>query len=153
MADATRELMIMSVHPRHLHKIITGIKTVELRKTRPSVGGGQPVALYATSPTRAVLATCTISRVVAGAPHDLKNDLLGAAQVTSTEYDKYFAGADRAVGLYLQTVLMLPEPITLDHIRLTNTWHPPQTWHFVAAERLSNFVGNHQSLASIGALL
>ena len=153
MADATRELMIMSIHPRHLDKIITGAKTVELRKTRPSVRDGQPVALYATSPTRAVVATCMINRVAVGRPTDLKDNLLGAAQVTSLEYDKYFAGSDRAVALYLEDVLTLPEPITLDHIRLTDRWHPPQTWHFVAAERLSTFVGSHRSLASMGAVL
>lgn len=135
------KLMVMSVHTRHASSILAGRKTVELRKTRPSVSAGQRVALYATSPTQAVVATCVIGSVDVGKPRELKSDLLEAASVTSDEYDTYFAGSTQAVGLHLRDVVMLPRPITLASIRERRTWHPPQTWHFMDADRFAIFIG------------
>ena len=91
MADSTR-LMVMSIHTRHVNNIILGDKTVELRKTRPVVAAGQPVALYATSPTQAVVAICLIDRIEVGHPQVLRDDLLERAAITSDEYDAYYAG-------------------------------------------------------------
>lgn len=143
-------LMVMSVHTRHADSIMRGEKTVELRKTRPAVASGQPVALYATSPTQAVVATCVIDRIEVGDPQNLKHVLLKRASVTAEEYDAYFAGSPQVVALHLAHVVVLSHPITLDSIRNRRSWHPPQTWHFFTRERLAQLAPNH---AGIEALL
>ena len=149
MADNASKLMIMSIHPRHIQRILQGEKTVELRKTRPAVEAGQPAALYATAPTSAVVATCVIDRVVVGIPGQLRSALLGPARVTAQEYDAYLSGSPQAVALYLRNVSVLNEPITLDHIRQSQAWHPPQTWHFLHPDHLSDLVGNHTALSQL----
>lgn len=140
-------LMVMSIHTRHANSIMRGDKTVELRKTRPLVAAGQPVALYATSPTQAVVATCVIDSVEVGDPRELKDELLERASVSSIEYDTYFADSPQAVALNLTNVVMLAHPITLDSIRERRSWHPPQTWHFLGADRVAAFMGSRLSTA------
>ncbi len=112
MADNASKLMIMSIHPRHIQRILQGEKTVELRKTRPAVEAGQPAALYATAPTSAVVATCVIDRVVVGIPGQVRSALLGPARVTAQEYDAYLSGSQQAVAIYLRDVSVLNEPIS-----------------------------------------
>lgn len=142
--------MVMSIHTRHAESIMRGEKTVELRKTRPLVAAGQPVALYATSPTQAVVAMCVISRVEVGDPGELRDDLLHRASVSGDEYDAYFAGSAQAVALHLTEVVVLSDPITLDSIRTRRSWHPPQTWHFFTRERLTQLAAaNHAGLEDL----
>ena len=152
MADSTR-LMVMSIHTRHVNSIILGDKTVELRKTRPVVAAGQPVALYATSPTQAVVAICLIDRIEVGHPQVLRDDLLERAAITSDEYDAYYAGSPRAIALPLADLVALSNPITLDSIRMRRSWHPPQTWHFFTRERLAQLAANHAGLEDLLAVM
>lgn len=135
-------LMVMSVHTKHANSIMRGEKTVELRKTRPLVEAGQPVALYATSPTRAVVATCVIDSVEVGDPRELKDVLLERASITSAEYDAYFSDSSQCVALHIRNVSVLSQPITLDSIRQRRSWHPPQTWHFLNSDRVAAFMGS-----------
>lgn len=152
--DATpARLMVLSVHPRHAARIISGHKTVELRRTRPNVKVGQPVALYVTSPTSAVLATCRIAHVNIGAPNDVKPRVLEAAGVTNEQYDRYYDRCERAVVLHLSDVTEVPHPITLHQIRETSAWHPPQTWHFMNRELLVRRFGAHSSWPHLSAIL
>lgn len=152
MAPSSR-LMVMSIHTRHANSIMRGEKTVELRKTRPVVASGQPVALYATAPTQAVVAMCVISRIETGDPRELRNALLQRASVTGDEYDAYFTGSPQAVALHLTNVVVLPHPITLDSIRKRRSWHPPQTWHFFSRERIEQIASNHASLEGLLAAM
>lgn len=152
MATSSR-LMVMSIHTRYANSIMRGEKTVELRKTRPLVSAGQPVALYATSPTQAVVATCIIDRVEVGDPRELRSDLVPRASVTCDEYDAYFAGSTQAVALHLGEVVVLPHPITLGSIRTRRPWHPPQTWHFFTRERLAQLAANHAGLEDLMAAM
>lgn len=128
-------LMVMSIRPNHIINILSGTKTIELRRTRPTIQPGQRAALYATAPASAIVATCTIDHLEVGSPTDLKESLIFSAQVSSSEYDTYFAGARHAVALHLRDIDPLDQPLTLDQIRKSQPWHPPQTWHFMASSR------------------
>jgi predicted transcriptional regulator len=57
-ADTPDRVMMLSIHPRHVEKILDSSKTVELRRTRPAVSPGQPVAISGTVPSAALVATC-----------------------------------------------------------------------------------------------
>ena len=66
--DTSGRLMLLSIHPVYVEQILTGTKTVELRRTRPDVAPGQPVVIYATTPAAALVATCRIDRVEIDSP-------------------------------------------------------------------------------------
>jgi predicted transcriptional regulator len=146
--------MMLSIHPRHVEKILEGTKSVELRRTRPLVTPGQPVAIYATLPSGALVATCRISEVHAGAPASIWRLVGGDTGVTRAEFDGYFEGAAFAVALRLDAVTALAGEISLKQLRAQGRrFHPPQTWHFLDRQRLIQLVGKHPSSSALTGLL
>jgi len=146
-------LMLLSIHPRNVEKILTGIKTVELRRTRPAVAPGQPVAIYATTPSAALVATCRIERVEVGAPSAVWAASGGLAAVTKEEFDRYFEGSAAAVALHLSAVAVLRRSVPLTKIREQGVFHPPQTWHYLDRFRLRRLFGEHPSFAALQCLI
>jgi predicted transcriptional regulator len=146
-------LMVMSIHPRHVQAILRGTKTVELRRTRPDIEPGQPVAIYATTPSAALVATCQIARIQVDTPARLWAAVHDNAAVRRQEYDDYFGGAEVAVALHLSAVTPLTNAVTLSQMRSAGPFTPPQTWHFFDRRRLSALLGRHPSTPVLTGLL
>jgi len=154
VSDSANRVMVLSIHPRHVEKILQGTKSVELRRTRPLVSPGQPVAIYATLPSGALVATCRISEVQAGSPASIWGAVGAVTGLTRAEFDSYFEGADTAVALHLEAVAALAGEITLDDLRAhEHGFHPPQTWHFFDRQRLVQLIGKHPSSSALTSLL
>jgi predicted transcriptional regulator len=154
VSGSADRVMVLSIHPRHVEKILDGTKSVELRRTRPLVAPGQPVAIYATLPSAALVATCQISEVRAGTPASIWQSVGGMTGLTRAEFDTYFAGAEFAVALHLDAVSALGSEITLGELRAHGRgFHPPQTWHFFDRQRLVQLVGKHPSSRALTSLL
>jgi len=151
-ADPDR-LMLLSIHPSFVAKILDGSKTVELRRTRPAVDDGQPVVIYATAPSAAVVASCSVAEIRTGTPAEIWPMVSALVGVSRAEYDQYFAGSQTAVAIYLNDVQALADQVTLTHLRSTGHFHPPQTWHFLDRARLLQLVGRHPAGASLSDLL
>lgn len=147
-------LMLLSIKPRHVHNILTGAKTVELRRIRPNVDAGQPVAVYATMPAAAVVATCRVGQVDIGLPSAIKAQHLDRTGISGDEFDNYFAGSSQAVAIHLGEVAVLDSPVTLDQIRLRRgDYNPPQTWHYFDRTQLHDLLGHHGAHRELSALL
>lgn len=152
-STSPRGLMLLSIHPRHASLILAGSKTVELRRTRPSVQPGQPIAIYTTAPTSSLVATCRVDKVTTGAPDDLRETLLPKAGVLRDEYTSYFRGARLAVGIHLRDVQPLERHVGLEDMRRRTRFFPPQTWHFIDAPGLDRLVGGHEAHSALAAML
>lgn len=152
-SDLHARIMMLSVHPRHIVNILNGSKTVELRRTRPLIGAGQPVAIYATSPSAALVATCHIRDVEVGAPESIWQSVQSCSQVTRSEFDDYYSGTDVAVALHLEGISQLVKAVPLSHLRSQSRFHPPQTWHFLDLHQLTQLVGRHPSSRALTGLL
>lgn len=148
------DLMILSIHPRHVSSILTGKKTVELRRTRPNVTSGQPIVIYSTNPESALVAVGTVEQVEVSSPSSLRRAaLLRAAQISGQEYDAYFAGSQKAVALHLGNVAPLQNRVALSHLRQRRRYTPPQTWHFFDAAGLRALLGDHAAHDELMALI
>lgn len=147
-------LMLLSIRPRHVENILNGSKTVELRRIRPQVTTGQPVAIYATLPVAAVVATCRVRKMDVAVPAAIKARHLGHAAVSAAEFDVYFAGSDHAVAIHLDEIAVLENPVTLNEIRSRRSaYNPPQTWHFFNRSQLRDLLGNHVAHNYLSTLL
>lgn len=145
--------MMLSIHPQHVRRILDGVKTVELRRTRPAVEPGQPVAIYATSPLAAVVATCRIMRVEVQSPGALWASAGAAAAVRRQDFDEYFDGVSSAVALHLGGVKSLASAVSLSDLRSSGRFQPPQTWHFLDRARLTQLLGRHPAFTVLHGLL
>lgn len=147
------KLMMISIRPRHVAKIVSGHKSVELRRTRPAIVPGQPVAIYSTIPDAAIVAVCRVSTIDVDTPADLWRRVGDYSGIARLEFDGYFAGRDTAVALHLTDVCALQVPVPLGQLRNSGAFHPPQTWHFIGPDRIAQLVGDHPSRNTLDNLV
>lgn len=126
-----RDVMLLSVRPAHAQHIMTGRKTIELRRTRPAVAAGQIVAIYASAPRCAVIGTCRVSGIESGPPADIKATHLYATGIDDRAFDSYFQNTNKAVALHLELPHVLREPIPLARLKQSGRAAPVQTWRFL----------------------
>ncbi|RYV51852.1 ASCH domain-containing protein [Pengzhenrongella frigida] len=145
--------MLLSIHPRYVAKILDGSKTVELRRGRPAIVPGQPVAIYSTMPAASVVAFCRVSCIEISSPSELWNDVKKTAGVGRKEFEDYFRGSRTATALHLETIRPLAIPVSLADLRTSGPFHPPQTWHYLDWERVSNLFGDHPANGALNEML
>jgi predicted transcriptional regulator len=125
--------IFLSVKPRYAQAILSGHKTVELRRTRPQeLRPGSLIVLYASSPVKAVLGTAQVQSIVTTSPEALWTMVETGAGVTREEFDLYFQGTGEAVGIFVESPAMAPDPYALRDIqRDWPTFHPPQAFRYL----------------------
>ncbi len=124
--------LLVSVKPHYAGLLLTGAKTVELRRVRPKVGAGCLVLLYASSPTMEMVGTARISSVHSDnldAIWRLHADQTGVDRST---YDAYFDGRDVAVAITLTDVRPLSRGVPLAELRRRiSGFRPPQSFRYM----------------------
>jgi predicted transcriptional regulator len=127
---------IISIRPRFAEAILTGQKSVELRRRVPDLCIGTRLWIYATRPMAAVIGSVIVSEVHKGTPATIWKDFSAVAAITKFEYESYFDGSSEAVAIELQDAER-NNPIHIEVLR--NIWegfHPPQVLHFVAPKKI-----------------
>lgn len=129
--------ILISIKPKYLDLILSGRKTVELRKQSTRISPGTWLLLYASSPRRAVVGMARVAyreelRVAAiWAKHG------AAAGVSREEFRAYYAGAHRGVVLGLDEVRTYPVELPLRSMRdARRDFRPPQSYM-----RAPSFIG------------
>lgn len=128
-----RRPLLLSLRPRYAEAILTGAKTVELRRRSVNAPPGTPIILYASSPIMAIVGT---ARLREAQVLDLEsawqrhNRRLGLSR---GEFDAYLDGSARAFVLILSQVQILDEPLSLSRLREDGRFQPPQSFRYVAA--------------------
>src|SRR6266542_3119737 len=96
--------LLLSIKPTFARKILSGAKTIELRRVRPNMTPGDHVLIYSSSPEMALLGSAQVEEILSDTPSDLWGQVKDNASVSRTEYDAYFSGATTAIGIRLGTV-------------------------------------------------
>lgn len=151
VSDPLERVMLLSVHPMWAKRIIGGSKTVELRKTRPLVSHRQLVLIYSTKPTAAIVATCRITRVEVVEVSKAWASFGPKAEISESDLDQYLLGSKEAVGIHLESPHPLASPITLEFLRQSEPFHPPQTWHYLDPTALESLISDHDAWPEIEA--
>lgn len=130
-----REDMIMlSVSPTYARPIVSGAKSVELRRRAPRIADGTRAWLYSTLPVGEIVALLKIETVVE-APIAALWELYGPkASISKAAFDSYFAGLESGAALIIGDVQPLKTPISLQEMRRHGAFHPPQFYSRVSPE-------------------
>lgn len=127
--------------PRFAEMILRGDKTVELRRTAPSLPVGALVVIYATSPTRAVVGTAQLSAIHSASPTAIWEEFGLSVGLTRSEYRSYFAGVRRAVAICLGDLRRLPTAIPLAELQLRwADFRPPQSWRYLDHQEMTGVI-------------
>jgi len=133
--------IFLSVRPKHAEKILLGIKTVELRRMRPSISEGDRIVIYITSPKKEIRAISIVERIIFGKPEKLWKEAKDKAGVTRNEFEEYFNGAKAGVAIYIRNVQELSFPITLSTLReLWPNFMPPQSYRYISDREFSELL-------------
>jgi predicted transcriptional regulator len=119
--------ILISVHSKHVTDMLSGRKTVELRRRALRVLPGTRVWIYCTHPTAQVEVVATIEDVVTAPPSEIWELHGPSTGLLRDEFDSYFERVQIACALVLSSVRRLKTPIGLDSLRkVAKRFHPPQ---------------------------
>lgn len=131
MAIHARDVLI-SIQPDFVAKILSGKKTIELRKKPFPVNGGVRIWIYSTSPTSAIEATAFVSIVDADTPENIWKKYSSKCGISKDAYDAYYAGSSEAYALHINDAKRLDKKMKLDEIKnLSEGFTPPQYYRYL----------------------
>ena len=117
---------LISIRPRYAEAILTGEKTVELRRRIPAIDLGTRLWIYATRPLGAIVGSAIVDKIIEGTPVEIWDICMDRISIDRCEYDEYFAGADSALGIVLTDVTRR-RPIGIEKLReIQKGFHPPR---------------------------
>lgn len=128
--------LLISVKPRFASTLLEGIKSVELRRTRPRQV--EQVLLYEASPTMALVGGFAVDGMLGCAPSRLWAEVGKLAAVTRREFRTYFSGASVGWGILASNPWRYRKPIALSDLReLWPGFVPPQSYRYPSPAELS----------------
>jgi predicted transcriptional regulator len=124
--------MLLSVRPEYASRILSGEKTVELRRRFPmSEAIGATAFIYSSSPVRAVLCKATISDVKNLALTTLWRRHGATACISRKDFHDYFSGLDRGYAVLLKDVVALDSAVTAAELERLIDFVPPQSFRYL----------------------
>lgn len=130
MPDA--RALLVSVKPVYADLLLSGAKTVELRRVRPNVESGCLVLLYASSPQMEMVATAHVATIDSEDVDSIWSRYGVATGLDRLTYDRYFAGSPLAVAISLVDVQALTHRIPLAELRRRlSGFRPPQSFRYL----------------------
>ena len=137
MTDDLNELdpdrmVILSLKPRFAEAILAGVKTAELRRTEPKIVVPTRAILYATTPVRALLGTCIITKVRSADLTVLWREYGSRSDLHYHQFRQYFEGLDTGTALELTQPRAFSQRIPLRDLRAKpRGFRPPQSFAYV----------------------
>ena len=135
MAGGAEQVILMSIKPEFAHIILDGTKTVELRRVAPKAVPGTIVALYASSPERAIIGMFVLGGVETSSVSALWESVGRKSGLSRRAFRQYFMGASKAHALTVQEPSRFKRPISLRHIRFGFPgFRPPQSFRYLRGD-------------------
>jgi predicted transcriptional regulator len=132
--ELTRDLLV-SVHPRHASNILSGEKTVELRRRFPEQHTrGALVLIYSTTPVQAIVGLVRIKHVLKLPVSRIWREYGAAACVSKAAVEAYFAGLREGYAILLDRARPLQRQLTMADLYTRFGIVPPQSYRYVTAD-------------------
>jgi predicted transcriptional regulator len=120
--------IVLSIAPCWIDLILSGRKTVELRRRGPKNSDGhRNIIIYATKPLCAIVAVGAVTEIIKGPPESLWHEIGSSTGCTKQEFFDYFDGARTGSAMRLAGVRSIPST-SLSLLRNRLGWHPPVSW-------------------------
>ena len=128
-------MVVLSLRPRFAEAILTGVKTVEFRRTEPRIVVPTRALLYAATPVRALVGTCIVTSVESAGLVDLWREYGSRSGLDYGEFKGYFEGVETGTALTLAHPQPFRREVALQDLRAQpGSFRPPQSFAYVDAE-------------------
>lgn len=119
--------IILSIHPKHIEKILSGEKRYEYRKRIPQ--DINYIIVYATAPTKKIVAIIKIDMVMKDTPQNIWDVTQSESGVSYEFFINYFNGVSTAYAIKIRNIYRLPTPI--DITAIDGVKSAPQAYQYV----------------------
>ena len=127
MAESEPRQIVLAIHAHHASAILARKKTHELRR-RLSVGTGDRIYLYATSPDSAVIGGFSVGAVDRDTPHGLWKRIGKGFAISKSDFDAYVSGAREVVAIQVENTFRLRRPTQVRELMgVDSAFSPPQS--------------------------
>lgn len=134
-------MVVLSLKPRFAEAILTGVKTVELRRTEPKIETPMLALLYAASPMRSLVGTCIVTSVRSADLVDLWHEHGHEASLSYHEFQQYFEEVHKGTALTLTKPQAFNRRVKLQDLRAEwEGFRPPQSFAYVDAQTGDRFI-------------
>lgn len=137
--------VLLSIKPVFANAILSGVKTVELRRRVPLWLPGTTVHMYASSPQRAVVGSFVVKEVVRAEPWLLWRDYHRDLKLKYDEFNSYLAGLSHGFAIQIESTSLCPAPVALESVRSGLCVQPPQSFRYLSESKVAQL----QLLASL----
>lgn len=120
------ETIILSIHPIHIEKILSGEKLYEFRKRIPLEI--RYIVVYATAPIKKIVAFIEIDKIIKDTPEIVWDKTKKHAGISEDYFLRYFKDKQVAYAVKVKRVTKLKNPVLL--IRL-NYNYAPQSYVYI----------------------
>lgn len=125
-------LVLLSVHPRFAEGLLSGSKTVEVRRRHAKLPSGAVALLYATTPRRELVGAVRIAGTDTDQPDLLWERWGPRTGLLRAEFDEYLADRDVACAIMVDRAVRFRSPIPLPELRKRQPgFVTPQSYRFV----------------------
>jgi predicted transcriptional regulator len=134
-----KKSLLISVKEEYTNKILSGEKTIELRKCIPNVSPGDEVLIYCTAPIKAIVGRATVKNVIVHSPNQMWKLHSSKLGISKLAFIDYYNNHKKAIGIVLTDVKKMQKNIELNQLRnrLPN-FSPPQTYKYFLNFRFFN---------------
>ena len=129
-----RDSIIISVHPEHVKKILSGKKRYEFRRVI-SKKDIDKIIIYATAPVGKVLAIAEIEKIISESPDIVWKQTKKYAGVSSDFFYQYFEGKHTAHAFKLKNIKEIKDGIPLQ--KMGSSIKAPQSFMYLSKKQLS----------------
>lgn len=128
--------LLLSVRPRFARALLEGTKTVEIRRRFPDVPADTTVAIYSSTPDKAVLGTMRSAGLIRSTPAQIWRDYAAVMELTRAQLADYLYGASECSVLKLERPLLWERPVPLIHLRQILGLEPAQSFRYLSNRQL-----------------
>ncbi len=119
--------ILISLSQPYVDHLLSGRKTVELRRRAVNVLPGTRVWIYAKAPQANFPAVGVVKRIVTAPPAQLWKQFRKDSAVALSDFKEYFVGVNTGCAIVFESVQMLEPMVALTEIRRqARCFQPPQ---------------------------
>ncbi len=139
--------MILSIKPIYSNPIISGHKTVELRRRFPmDIPEGTIAYIYSTTPVRAIVGYAEILDVLKKPVKQIWDNYAQVACIEKTDFDSYFEGVTHGFVLCFKNAQAFKRKINLNELREQYDFIPPQSFLYATSSLQESLKNEHTKI-------
>jgi predicted transcriptional regulator len=121
------ENILISIEYDYVLKMLSGVKTVEIRRRQLRIHPGTRVWIYSKLPRGHVEVVAIADEIVAASPRKIWELYQNRIAITPSEFRAYLQGVEVACAILFRDVTPLRPALKLDTLRRNSrNFHPPQ---------------------------